>query len=144
MTTEQENTIQERKSVDPRMLRLSDDGGSGVVLGTHCNDCDEDHAGELSFCPNCTSENTHGIELPGNGTLWDYSVVHQSVATWQGPLPYVTAHIKLGPSALLLTQVLDWEESDLKVGAPMELHVQPLVVTDEGTELMGYQFRPVK
>ena len=130
-------------SVDGSRLRLtSEDGSQGVLLGTKCRDCGIHAFGPAIFCQSCTSDNLEPVELSPNGTIYSYTVVHVPPAGWPGPVPYVLGQIELREGPHVLAEVVDCQESDLRIGMEVELALRR--VSPEGSEVdrVVYKWRP--
>jgi uncharacterized OB-fold protein len=124
-------------------------GESPALLGNHCPQC-----ATVAFppirtsCPNpaCGSTDLGVAPLPRTGTIWSYTT-----ATYQPPAPYVPTTDPFEPFAIaavelegtrmvVLGQVADgYGVEQLRVGAPVELVVEPL---DAQGQLV-WRWRPV-
>ncbi len=107
-------------------------------------------ADRAAFCrnPSCDGEEFETAELSRRGTVWSYTD-----AQYQPPPPYVArtepyepfalAAVELAEGITVLGQVADgYGVQDLRVGAEVELVVEPLNATDEG-DLLIWRWKPV-
>ena len=126
-------------------------GPEPTLLGSRCTTCatlcfppvPHDRGG---FCrnPACDGEEFETAELSRRGTVWSYTD-----AQYQPPAPYVPrtdpyqpfalAAVELADGITVLGQVADgYGVKDLKVGAEVELVVEPL-----DDELLVWRWKPV-
>jgi hypothetical protein len=130
-------------SVDPQRLKLtSHDGAQGVLLGFRCRDCGVHMFGAAVFCQACTSGDLQPVEFGREGVLYSYTVVRVPPAGWPGQVPYILGEIELPQGPHVLAEVVDCSESDLKIGMPMELALQPVQPDVSQAAIMVYKWRP--
>ena len=122
------------------------------LLGRHCPKCGTyAFPPTLSWCPNpeCESEEMDTVALSRRARVWSYTD-----ARYQPPPPYVVTSDPYEPFAIVAAE-LDEEKivvlgqaaagvttADLKVGAPVELVVEPLYNVD-GADHLVWRWRPV-
>ncbi len=126
-------------------------GPEPALVGTKCTECGTiAFPRETTFCKNpaCASEAFDDVELSRRGTVWSYTD-----AQYQPPEPYIPATDPYVPFALaavelpeglvVMGQVADgYGVADLKVGAQVELVVEPLYTDDEGVKTI-WRWKPV-
>jgi uncharacterized OB-fold protein len=126
-------------------------GPEPALLGSRCTTCATVYfppaaPDQKGFCrnPSCDGEEFETAELSRRGTVWSYTD-----AQYQPPAPYVArtdpyrpfalAAVELPEGITVLGQVADgYGVSDLRVGAEVELVVEPL---DE--QLLVWRWKPV-
>ncbi len=89
--------------------------------------------GHLSYppgpsCPHCGADDLTPTPVPGEGTLYSFTVVRQSAdPAFADDLPYVVALVELDaqPGLRLLTNVVECDPDDLTIGAPVEVCFEP-------------------
>jgi uncharacterized OB-fold protein len=114
-------------------------GPEPALLGSRCTTCSKVYfppvpADGAGFCrnPGCDGEEFETAELSRRGTVWSYTD-----AQYQPPPPYVArtdpyqpfalAAVELAEGITVLGQVADgYGVADLKVGAEVELVIEPL------------------
>jgi len=127
-----------------------------ALLGTRCRVCGTAFfPRETTLCrnPHCngTDDELAEVRLPRTGRVWSYTD-----ARYQPPPPYIPRTDPYEPFALaaveldhegmvVLGQVADgFGCDDLSIGAPMELVVEPLYVSDDGsTTYTTWKWRPL-
>ena len=122
------------------------------LLGTKCTTCGTVFFPKTSgFCrnPDCRGREFDDVELSRTGKVWSYTD-----AQYQPPSPYIPATDPYEPFALAAVELADeqmvilgqvahgYGVDDLKVGAPVELVVEPLYELD-GVEHVMYRWKPV-
>ncbi|HEY8884263.1 MAG TPA: Zn-ribbon domain-containing OB-fold protein [Chloroflexota bacterium] len=101
-----------------------------------CQNCHEAIFYPRSLCPHCMSDRIEWIAASGKGTIYSYTVVHQSPAAFADIVPYVVALINLDEGVRLMSRVVDSAPADVKIGAPVEV-----VFEDVTPEISLPQFR---
>jgi uncharacterized OB-fold protein len=127
-------------------------GPEPALLGTRCTDCGTVFfPANNTFCrnPRCNGEAFEQVELSRRGRVWSYTD-----AQYQPPAPYIPRTDPYVPFALaaveleaegiiVLGQVADgYGVKDLRVGAEVELVVEPLYDDESGTRTI-WRWKPV-
>ncbi len=126
-------------------------GDLPALLGSRCGLCATVFFPRLDgFCrnPACSGEEFETVELSRRGTVWSYTD-----AQYQPPPPYIPrsenhepfaiAAVELAEGLVVLGQVADgYGVADLRVGAEVELVVEPLY-TDETGDRTIWRWKPV-
>lgn len=86
-----------------------------VLLIPHCVDCAKTHWYPRLFCPFCFSSNLDWRESSGHATLYAATALSKSSD------PYIVAYVELAEGPLMLTNLVDCEPKDLKIGVPLNL-----------------------
>ncbi len=122
------------------------------LLGTKCTTCGTVFFPKASgFCrnPSCRGTEFAEVELSRTGKVWSYTD-----AQYQPPPPYIPASDPYEPFALAAVELADEQlvilaqvakgfgVNDLKVGAPVELVIEPVYEID-GVEHLMYRWKPV-
>jgi uncharacterized protein len=107
----------------------------GRFLLRRCDDCSTVHHYPRPFCPSCWSENVSWVEASGRGTLYTYSTVFvNDLPPFNERIPYVAAAVDLEEGPRVMTNIIDCDPADLRVG--MAVKVVYTVVTEELTAPM--------
>lgn len=126
-------------------------GAEPALVGSRCGSCGTvAFPRETTFCKNpaCAGDEFADVELSRRGRVWSYTD-----AQYQPPAPYVPrtepyepfalAAVELPEGLVVLGQVADgFGVADLRVGAEVELVVEPLYVDDEGEERTVWRWKP--
>lgn len=95
-----------------------------VQCCTHCQHAQHPPA---PICSECRRNKFEQVEIPGKGTLYTFTAVHQPV-TYQEKLPFIIAIVSLDMgdtpcknSVRMMTNIVDSEASELDIGQPVQL-----------------------
>jgi len=88
----------------------------GELLFKHCNDCDTPHYYPRPLCPHCFSSNTSWKKSLGLGTIYTFSVCRKI-----GPTPYAIAYVTLDEGFTMLSNIVDCDLDDVRVGQAVRL-----------------------
>ena len=105
-----------------------------------CSDCDtfRFYPSPMCHAPDCMSLEYDWAEVSGKGAVYTYTVVHRPVSeAWADDAPYVIAMIELDEGPVMMSNVVDCEPGDVRIGLPVEVIFQDLT---EGVALPC--FRP--
>ena len=108
------------------------------LLVQRCNACGKAQLYPRPFCATCWAEDLSWEEASGRATLYTWSVVRQNdLPPWPARVPYVAAVVDLAEGPRMLTNVVDCDPEDLRVG-------MPLIVTfrEETDDITLPVFRP--
>ena len=88
----------------------------GRLLLKMCADCERSHYYPRTICPLCGSTNTHWVEANGKGSIYTFSTMRR------GPFaPYALAYVTLDEGPAILTNIVDCEFDELKIGQRVEV-----------------------
>ena len=120
------------------------------LVASKCGNC-----GALFFdvkrmaCSKCgTAGNFSQVPLSDKGTVWVFSVIHQSFPGIK--TPYVTAIVDLPDGVSVKSNLVDVDPEELEknpqkgFGMPVELVVNQVATDRQGNAVMAFQFRPSK
>lgn len=85
----------------------------GRLLIKHCDDCGRAHWYPRVLCPLCGSERVRWKEASGRGTLYAFSTARRAQPT------YTLAYVTLDEGPMLMTNVVDADPDDLRIGQPV-------------------------
>lgn len=91
----------------------------GRLLVKHCLDCGEYHHYPRSACPFCFSERTQWRAASGQGTIYSYSVMRRA------SVPYVIAYVTLAEGPAMMTNIVDCDPGQLRIGQAVKLAFRP-------------------
>ena len=94
----------------------------GKLLVKRCGDCRRHHFYPRPFCPRCWSENVEWTEASGRGTVYTYSTVRvNDLPPFGEKVPYHVAIVELDEGPRLMTNLVDCEAEDIRIGMPVEV-----------------------
>ncbi|HZT65009.1 MAG TPA: Zn-ribbon domain-containing OB-fold protein [Acidimicrobiales bacterium] len=130
---------------------FTEDGEGPALLGTRCTTCGTvffPKAGFFCRNPDCDGSDFEEVRLSRRGTVWSYTD-----ARYQPPPPFVSASDPYQPFAIAAVQLADenmvvlgqvasgFGLDDLRVGAEVELVVEPLFEDDESVQVI-WKWKP--
>ncbi len=116
------------------------------LLGGQCNKCRTVCYPAGKICPKCKSINSFvPFTLKPFGKIISYSLIHVAPYGFENFTPYPIALIKLADGPIVLSQITDYEDKDLKIGTKVEAVFRKILTTSKsGVIRYGIKFRPVQ
>jgi uncharacterized OB-fold protein len=103
-----------------------------------CDRCDRSQYPAVESCPACGAS-LKWVDARGTGVLHTYTVFHQVYhPAFADAVPYNVSIVELPEGPLILTNVVECENADLRIGMPLEV-----VFDDVGEGVTLPKFRPV-
>jgi uncharacterized OB-fold protein len=103
-----------------------------------CRDCGTTRFYPRAVCPKCLSSATEWLRASGRGTVYTFTVTHQSQAPgFREELPYVLAYVELAEGPRLMTNIVGCAPDAVRIGMPVEV-----VFEDVTPEITLPKFRP--
>ncbi len=91
-------------------------------------------------CAGCLHDSLETVRFSRAATLYTFSVVRQSTPEFE--VPYALGYVDLPEGVRIMTQLTGRDPEDYELGMEMELVVEPFGEDEDGTELVGFRFRP--
>lgn len=114
--------------------------GEPRLVGARCRQCGTCFFPRREVCARCLSAETEVVPLSTSGTLYTYTVVHQS--TPEFPTPYILAYVDLPEGVRLLAPLVGVAADQVRVGMRLRLRVEPLRTDAAGRTILGYRLYP--
>jgi uncharacterized OB-fold protein len=124
-------------------LRLAGDGEEGHLVGKKCGNCGALYLGKRVACSKCFATGPFTeVQLSDKGSVWVYSIVHQSAPGI--PTPYVAAIVDLPEGVSVRCTLIDVEPDPAKIpfGMPVEMVTKKVREDKDGTDVIAFFFRP--
>lgn len=114
------------------------------LLGLRCHTCGATYlkSGRVA-CAKCgEADHFDDVQLSDRGTLWVYSIVHQSAPGI--PVPYVAAIVDLPEQVAVRCTLIDVEPDPQKLpfGMPVRMITKKVRTDKEGRDVIAFFFRP--
>src|SRR5512139_2020517 len=121
-------------------------GDKPHLLGIKCRTCGATYikSGRIA-CSKCGAAGSFDdVALSDHGTVWVYSIVHQSAPGI--PTPYVAAIVDLPEGISVRCTLIDVEPDPAKIpfGMPVRMVTKKVREDKDGTDVIAYFFRPAK
>jgi len=114
-------------SPDPDTQPYWDATREGRLLIKRCATCGAAHHYPRPFCPVCWSDAVEWEEASGRAVLYTWSVVRQNdLPPFAERVPYVAAVVGLAEGPRMLTNVVDCDADELRVGLPLQVAYRDL------------------
>ena len=110
--------------------------GQPVLIGTACNACNARIFPPVAVCPACMSEDVKLEQMPREGTLYSFTIVHVGPPTWVKP--FALGYVDLKNGVRVFSHLAG---SSLKLGDPVELAIGRIGTNPDGTEINTFVFR---
>jgi uncharacterized OB-fold protein len=107
------------------------------LLGGRCRACEDLSFPRAAVCTNCLSEDIETVDLPEQGTLYSYSIVHQAPKGWN--VPYVLGYVDL-PNTVRVFAHIDVPHADLTVDMKVKLSIGVVGTDAAGAPRSTYTF----
>lgn len=88
----------------------------GILQLGKCNECGRFHYYPRAICPFCFSGHTQRIPASGSGAIYSFSVMRKGV-----DFPYAVAYVTLAEGVTMLTNVVDCDFDQLRIGQSVRL-----------------------
>lgn len=88
---------------------------SGRFVLKKCRACNAFHHYPRPICPFCFSSDTVFEEVAGTGVVYSYSVMRRAAK------PYVIAYVSLPEGVCMMTNIVDCDPDQVKIGAPVKV-----------------------
>ena len=126
-------------------LRLGANGEKPYLVGKKCSGCGAVYLGSRVACSKCGGTGPFNeVRLSDKGSLWVYSIVHQSVPGV--PTPYVAAIVDLPEGVSVRCNIIDIEPKPEKIafGMPVEMVTKKVREDKDGNDVIAFFFRPAR
>jgi uncharacterized OB-fold protein len=119
-------------------------GNKPHLLGMKCRTCGATYikSGRIA-CSKCgAAASFDDVALSDRGTVWVYSIVHQSAPGI--PTPYVAAIVDLPDKVAVRCNLIDVESDPAKIpfGMPVRMVTKKVRTDKEGRDVIAFFFRP--
>jgi len=72
-----------------------------------------------SFCPDHPDAEVTAARVSGQGVIYSFTVIHNGEAQFASSAPYVLAYVELDEGPRVMTNIVDCEERELRIGLPV-------------------------
>lgn len=115
----------------PETQPFYDGCAAGELRIQRCTDCAQPYFYPRPVCPHCGSFNVEWFTASGDATLYSYVINHRPAPGFEAEAPYAIAVVQLAEGPRMMTNIVDCDPADLRVG--MDLEVTFRQETDEVT-----------
>jgi len=115
----------------------------GKLMGAKCNKCGNLSVPPKPMCTKCFSKDLTWKELPKQGTLLTYTVIHVSPQRFQQLTPYAVGIVKLEEGAQLPGMIRNVDLGKLKIGMTLAVGFDKELMSEEWPQWSRYYFKPM-
>ena len=108
-----------------------------------CKKCGKVFFPPRLICDACKHREFETTVLPNEGEIVSYTIIHTPPANFSDEAPYAIGVVKLGGEAQVLTQIVDCDFEDLKVGGKVRIEFRRIQEDGKsGVLCYGYKCVP--
>jgi uncharacterized OB-fold protein len=97
----------------------------GELLYQKCGDCGKGQLPPRTQCTHCLSDNITWQRASGSGRIVSWVVYHYAIhERFKDKVPYNVAIVELAEGARLVTNIVEADNAELRIGAPVELVIE--------------------
>ena len=128
---------------------FSDEADGARLLGSRCASCGTPYFPKSDLChhPDCQQSRMEDARFGPHGIVWSCSVQNYPPpppARYDEPYaPYALGVVDLADGLRVVGRMAVDDPTSVKVGAKVELVLEPLCREEDGTELITWMFRPI-
>jgi hypothetical protein len=114
-----------------------------TLIGSKCGQCGKFYYPKRSICPSCRrGGKMQEAKLSGKGKVFAYTVIRVPPSGFKVYAPYVVAIIELDEGCKLVSQIIDVEPEQVKIGMPVKTCFRKIREdNDSGIILYGFKFK---
>ena len=147
MTILENKPVNKRVPVKNNLFLISEDSKSDRkprLIGSKCKNCGEVVFPAKTLCPNCSSDEVEERLIGPTGTLYSFTVVYQAGPMgYKGPVPYGVVKVEMPEGLRITGYSTENNPCNFLAGMEMELVIDKLFTDDEGTDVIGFKFKPI-
>jgi uncharacterized OB-fold protein len=100
---------------NPETRTFWEAAADGRLLVPKCNACGRFHWYPRRICPHCASSAIEMQDAKGSGEVYSYSIMRRA------KVPYAIAYVRLSEGTTMMTNIVDCDLDDIRVGMPVKL-----------------------
>lgn len=114
----------------------------GKLMGCKCRRCGKVNLPPRPLCDNCYSTDLEWTEMPSNGKLLTYTVIHIAPTQFQSEAPYAVGIVELenGPKIPGMIKCADLQQ--IKIGMKLAADFEPCTPALSWPQWARYSFKP--
>jgi len=113
------------------------------LMAAQCNKCGKVILPPKPMCPQCFSKNLKWRELPKQGKLLTYTVIHISPKELAHLTPYPVGLVKLEEGAQLPGIIRNLPQSEIRIGMELAVDFDTEEISQEWPQWPRYYFKPM-
>jgi uncharacterized protein len=117
------------------------EGDRAQLVAGECAGCGKVVFPRLPICPGCHSLDIRPVPLERRGTLYSFTTIHRAPAGFASP--YTVGYVDLDRDVRVFAQ-LRGEPETLRLGATVEVEIDEISRSADGTPVISYVFKVVE
>lgn len=115
------------------------------LVGRHCQTCGTKYFPPIPLCPKCRRKSDlTNFQFSGLGKIYSYTIINDPPSGFKDLAPYVIALVRLDEGPLVLSQIVDVEHDQLKIGMSVQVVFRRIGDAGRaGVLRYAYKFRPL-
>jgi uncharacterized OB-fold protein len=114
----------------------------GKLLGGKCKKCGKVHLPPRPLCSECFSNDFEWVELPQNGKLLTYTIIHVAPTQFQGMAPYAIGIVQLENGTNIPGMIKSVAIEQIKIGMTLTIDFGTCAATQPWPQWPRYFFKP--
>jgi hypothetical protein len=114
------------------------------LIGSKCEHCKKSFYPIRVICPYCRrAGQIKEIKFSGKGKIFSYTIIRAPPEGFKEYIPYIVAIVDLEEGTKILSQVVDCDPKDVKIGMQVKSCFRRIrSENDTGLILYGFKFKP--
>ncbi|MEM2320126.1 MAG: Zn-ribbon domain-containing OB-fold protein [Candidatus Bathyarchaeia archaeon] len=112
------------------------------LVGGKCLKCGKVHVPPRPLCDQCLSKDFEMVELPKNGKLLTYTVIHVAPVQFQSMAPYAVGIVLLENGVKIPGMIKGATPEQLKIGMQLTMEFEEAPKTQQWPQWPRYYFKP--
>jgi hypothetical protein len=117
--------------------------GEGKLMGGKCRKCGKIHFPPRPLCDQCLSKEFEWTQIPTEGKLLTYTIIHIAPAQFQSMAPYAMGIIRLDNGLKIPGMIKDAPLDKIRIGMPLSIVFEACSLTAQWPQWPRYHFKPM-
>jgi uncharacterized OB-fold protein len=113
----------------------------GKLMGGKCKRCGAVHLPPRPVCSKCFSKEFEWVEIPPNGKLLTYTIIHVAPTQFQSMAPYTVGIIQLDNGLKIPGIIRDAAAEEIKIGMNLKVIFDSSVEPSQWPQWPRYHFK---
>jgi uncharacterized OB-fold protein len=114
----------------------------GKLMAGRCKKCGKIHFPPRQLCDECLSNEFEWTQIPTEGKLLTYTIIHIAPTQFQTMAPYAIGIIGLDNGLRIPGMIKKARFAEIKITMPLFIHLEPCSGTGQWPQWPKYHFEP--
>jgi hypothetical protein len=115
----------------------------GKLMGGKCRKCGKIHFPPRPLCDSCFSKDFEWVEMPTEGKLLTYTIIHVAPAQFQSMAPYAMGIVQLENGPKVPGMIKEVPLDQMRIGMHLKVTFEACVPSQTWPQWPRYHFKPV-